>query len=473
MKLRPFQRTFLQNALDPDTDTAALSIPRGNGKSWLAAHVLTRCMTPGDPLHVPGAEYLLCAASIEQARLVFRFVRADLEPTGRYRFLDSATRIGITGPGATRLRVMSSNGKTAMGIVNTPVLVADEPGSWEVNGGQLMNDAIQTAMGKPGSSLKAIYIGTLAPSLGGWWPALVADGSRGSTYVQALAGDPEKWDTWTEIARVNPLARIDAKFRRKLLEERDAGRRDSRLKARFLSYRLNVPTPDESTMLLTVDDWRRVTARDVGDVDGRPLVALDLGSGRAWSAAVAMWRSGRVEAFALAPGTPNIEKQERRDRVPKGTYQRLVDAGVLGTDGARRIPRAEVLLQKVRAWKPVGIYCDRFRLSELADAATAERYRVPIHPRVSRWSEASEDVRALRKMALDGPLSVTPRARALIEASLSVALVRNDDQGSFRLVKRDPKNNTARDDVAAALTLAAGAWSRWPAPRPAYLGLVA
>ena len=44
---RPFQRRFLARALAPGIDTAALSIPRGNGKTWLAGHVLTRCLTPG------------------------------------------------------------------------------------------------------------------------------------------------------------------------------------------------------------------------------------------------------------------------------------------------------------------------------------------------------------------------------------------------------------------------------------------
>ncbi|MYN68052.1 MAG: hypothetical protein F4X11_24025 [Acidobacteria bacterium] len=80
--LRPFQRRFVKPALAPHVDTAACSIPRGNGKSWLAAHLLTRALTPGDELHEDGAEYLLCAGSIEQARLCFRFVRAWLEPTG-------------------------------------------------------------------------------------------------------------------------------------------------------------------------------------------------------------------------------------------------------------------------------------------------------------------------------------------------------------------------------------------------------
>ena len=135
-QLRAFQKQFVRRALAPEVDIAALSIPRGNGKSWLAAHLLERCLTPGDSLHVPGSEYLLCAASIEQARLVYRFIRAELEETGGYSFIDSTTRIGITHKASnTRLRVLSSNGKTAMGIVNCPLLVSDEPGSWEVTGG--------------------------------------------------------------------------------------------------------------------------------------------------------------------------------------------------------------------------------------------------------------------------------------------------------------------------------------------------
>ena len=187
MDLRPFQRQFVRRAL---------SLPRGNGKSWLAAHLLTRALIPGDALHVPGSEYLLCAASIEQARLCFQFTRADLEPRGGYRFLDSTTRIGITHSATnTRLRVLSSNGKTAMGIVGCPLLVADEPGSWEVVGGELMHDAIQTAQGKPGSRLRVVYIGTLAPSRGGWWHDLVSDGTHGSTFVQALQGDAAKCDS--------------------------------------------------------------------------------------------------------------------------------------------------------------------------------------------------------------------------------------------------------------------------------------
>ena len=157
-----------------------------------------------------------------------------------------------------------------------------------------------------------IYIGTLAPARAGWWHDLIADGSHGSTFVHRLQGDPAKWDHWSEIRRCNPLTAISPEFRKKLLEERDAARADSRLKARFLSYRLNIPTGDESAVLLTIDDWERTVARPVPDPDGRPVVGVDLGGGRSWSAAVACWRSGRVEAIAVAPGIPSIGNQEKR-----------------------------------------------------------------------------------------------------------------------------------------------------------------
>ena len=474
-KLRPFQRDFLRAALAPGVDTAALSLPRGNGKTWLAGHILARCLTPGDKLHVAGAEYLLCAASIEQARLCFRFIRETLEPLGGYRFLDASNRIGATHTATnTRLRVLSSNGKTAMGIVGCPLLVADEPGSWETVGGTLMFDAISTAMGKPGSSLRAIFIGTLAPATAGWWHDLIADGSHHSISVQSLRGDPEKWDQWPEIRRVNPLTAISASFRRKLLEERDAARLDTRLRARFLSYRLNCPSGDESVMLLTVGDWERLAGRSVPARAGRPLVGVDLGGGRSWSAAVAVWRTGRVEALAVAPGLPNLEEQERRDRQPLGTYQRLADCGRLRiAEGLRVQPPGALWSAICREWgQPVKVICDRFRLAELEDAAGPAAGT--IEPRVTRWSEASADIRALRKLAADGPFAIDEGSRLLLAASLSQAMVKGDDSGSVRLTKRGT-NGEARDDVAAALTLVAGAFDRAetaPPPRRARTYLV-
>ena len=127
-QLRTFQKTFIKRALAPGVDVAALSIPRGNGKSWLAAHLLRRCLTPGDSLHQPGKEYILGAATLEQARLTYSFIREALEPTGEYRWLDSSTRLGATHEASnTKLRAISSNAKSSFGLVNVPIVVLDEP----------------------------------------------------------------------------------------------------------------------------------------------------------------------------------------------------------------------------------------------------------------------------------------------------------------------------------------------------------
>ena len=410
MRLRAFQQRFINGATAPGIDTDVLSLARGNGKSCLGTRLLTRCLTPGDPLHEPGKEYLLLAASLEQARLTYQFCRADLEPTGEYRFLDSVTRLGVFHkPSNTRLRVMSSKAKSAFGIVGCPLLVGDEPGAWKTLGGQLMADAIFTSQGKPGSDLRVILIGTLSPSVSGWWHEIVDAGSHGSTYVQSLKGDPKKWDKWSEIRRCNPLTAISPQFRAKLISERDAARRDSRLAARFQSYRLNCPSQDESTTLLTVGDYREMTKRPVPPREGRPLVSVDLGHNRSWCAALAIYSNGRIECRALAPGVPGLADQEERDNVPRGTYQSLAAQGVLVQATGLRVPPAKALMTLIsETWgSPAELICDRFRVDELRDAGLPCR----VTPRVTRWSEAAADIRALRSKTKDGPFAVAPDSR--------------------------------------------------------------
>ena len=217
------------------------------------------------------------------------------------------------------------------------------------------------------------------------------------------------------------------------------------------------PPGDESSMLLTVDDYQDMTKRAVPPREGQPIVALDLGANRAWSAALALYVNGRVECRALAPGVPDLDAQEKRDGVPRGTYQRLADQGVLIQAEGLRVPPAKMLLRVIsETWgRPSGLICDRFRLDDLRDAGVPCR----VIPRVTRWSEASYDIRALRSKTKDGPFAVAQCSRSLLAASLAVATVKNDDQGSTRLFKRDT-NNRARDDVAAAFILAAGEFER-------------
>jgi len=463
----PYQRRFLRAARDPRYRVVALSMPRGGGKSTLAGYLVAQALTPGTALYRRGGESVLFSGSIEQCRIVYRIAMQCLEDAGvldDYRLVDSATRVAITRRECrTRLKAIGSNPKTSLGLVQVPLAIIDEPGALATVGGNALWDSVRTAQGKVGSSMKIVICGTLAPAdAEGWWPRLVERGSHGATWVECIQGRPDRWSQWREIARVNPLAKTDAGFAAVLREERDDALADSRLKSAFLSYRLNLPTEDESSVLLTPEEWRRVLDRPVPARSGRPIVGIDLGAGRAWSAAVALWRNGRVECLALTPGVPSLADQEKRDRVPAGVYQRLSDAGSLHTEPERRVQTVASLWKAVRAsWgRPAVVLVDRFRFLELRDAMGGE---CPLTSRARMWSQSSEDIRAARRLALDGPLSVAPGARSLLAASLARARVVADASGNLAMLKHGT-NNLARDDVAQALILAAGALVRAPAP---------
>ena len=382
----PFQRRFLARSLRPGVAIAALSVPRGEGKSLLAADLLTEAL-PDGCRYLAGGESVLLAGSMNQARTVFRFLR-ERYPCPNHterkcsccglRWTDSYQRIGVTHWRTdTRITVRGKSGKLALGLANCPIIVGDEPASWDVLGGQEMIDALITAAGKTRQLL--CLIGTLAPGVeGGWWRDLIAAGSQPGIYVQSLQAHPEKLDQWREVLRVNPVATVNPILRAALRREFDEAKRDDRARARFLSYRLNVPTVDQRSVLLTVAEWRPVLAREVPDRRGRPSVGVDVGAGRAWSAATAVYPNGRVESVAIAPGTPSLADQEKRDQVPRGTYQQLAAAGVLTTDGDRRVPRVSALVKRIIPWRPSTVTCDRFRLAEFQDAT---RGRVAVRPR--------------------------------------------------------------------------------------------
>ena len=333
VKLKPFQKEFIRAVESPDYDVVVLSGPRTLGKTFLAGRVLSKAMTPGDVLYQPGKEVILGASTLEQARMTYSFIRNERESAGGYRWIDSTTRLGATHIGSnTKLRAISSNAKSSLGLVNVPLVCLDEPGALELAGGSQLADSLFTALGKVGSPLKLVLVGTLAPMAtapGHWWYDLVTGGNKKRVHVQYFHGELEGWDTWPVIRKANPLVMVDPASRRRLLQERDEARLDPRLRARFLSYRLNIPSRDESEMLLTTTDFGQMCGREVPAREGPPIVAVDLGGGRSWSAATAVWQNGRVEAIAVAPGLPSLEVQEKRDRVSAGTYRSPADHGLL------------------------------------------------------------------------------------------------------------------------------------------------
>ena len=95
--------------------------------------------SPGSPLFEPRVETLVVSASLEQSRILLWFVRealADIDED--YRWLDSGQRLAVTHKlTKTKLRVLSSSGKRAMGLSQFSTIYADEPGVGKLGAARL------------------------------------------------------------------------------------------------------------------------------------------------------------------------------------------------------------------------------------------------------------------------------------------------------------------------------------------------
>ena len=125
-----FQAAFVAAICRQDRppSIAALSVPRGNGKSWLAGKLVARSLTPGDSLHEPSVENILVSASRAQAGIVLEFARQALEESDGYRWRnDGVTHLASRA----RVRIVSSDAKRSLGLgANVRIIIADEPGAW-------------------------------------------------------------------------------------------------------------------------------------------------------------------------------------------------------------------------------------------------------------------------------------------------------------------------------------------------------
>ena len=462
--LLPFQSAFVTAICRENhpPSIAALSCPRGNGKSWLCGGIVARSITPGDPLFEAGVENILVSSSTAQARIVLEFARAALGEIEDYRWRNDGV---VHLESRARVRIVSSDARRALGLgANVRIIIADEPGAWSPIQGRRLWDAMLTSLGKRRTQI--IVVGTIAPApLTGpasWWPSFVAEGSGDGRHVSLLQADPSKWTEFDEVLRVNPVCAINPHLRRTLEREHRAALESDRAARTFRQYRLNLPgDPVDAQPLITSAEWERVCARPVPACEGRPVVGVDLGGNRSWSAAAAVWPTGRIEAWALAPGVPSLAEQEHADHVSDDCYSALVRSGGLSVDAGRAVPSVERLLSRIWAWEPAALVSDPYRSPELHKAVSG---RARVVERAKSGGEATSNVQSLRSLLLDTGAGVTEASRALLAAAWAQTNLVIGTDGLTKVTKLDARRS--RDDAALALLLAAGERARRPTPVP-------
>ena len=331
----PWQRRFVRGAFAPGTQSAALSVARGNGKTALLSGIAAA--TLDGPLAVRRGETVIAASSFEQARIAFEHVVAfmgdKLDDRARWKIWDTAqqARIEDRKTGA-RVRCIGSDPRRAHGLA--PVLVlADEPAQWPDTTGERMVAALRTAAGKQPHS-RFVAFGTRPADAEHWFSKMLAGGADYAQSHAAKADDP-RWQkrTWR---KANPsmahLPDLDAAIGK----EADEARRDPSLLATFEALRLNLGTADtEVAVLLGAGLWSEIEGE--AERAGPCVWGIDLGTSAAQSAVCAYWSiGGRLEALAAFPGDPAPSVRGLRDGVGN-LYAECVRRGELVTLGQRSV----------------------------------------------------------------------------------------------------------------------------------------
>lgn len=456
----PWQARFLRGLARRKVTTAALSVARSNGKSWLAAKLATDYLLGGRR----DSEAVIVASSYTQAKVIFRYALAMAREAGHnpedraaWWYRDSVTaallRNRETGQA---IRALGCDPKRAHGRVFGLALM-DEPAQWPRGSRDAMLSAIDTGAGKVEGS-KVVALGT-RPAGGDHWFQRWLDG--GADYAQchaARVGDPPYW--LRTIKRANPSFDSLPALRADVLRQRDRARIDDAARARWDALVLNLGVSDTAeSVLIDREAWARCETDELPPKTGPYVLAFDIGGSGAMTAAAAYWPvTGRLEAVAAVGGIPDLRERGRRDNVG-GVYVSMARRGELLVHAGLRVPDyGEFVGQVVGLWGvPAVIVADRYKEAELRDALDAGRMRggLPLVTRGQGWKDGSEDVRRFRRCVLEGRVSA-PRS-LLIRTALSEARTVTDVAGNVKLAKGTEggeRRLRGRDDVAAAAILA-------------------
>lgn len=458
-RVLPWQARFLRGALAHGVYESALTMARGGGKSTFIAGLA--CAAVDGPLSQPNAEVIVCAASLAQARVIFRHCLRFLSPgieAKRFRVWDTVNRSAIMSKGSgVLLELKGSNPRTIHGLAPSHV-ICDEIAQWEPNKIDAMLAALDTSLGKiPGGRLWKI--GTRAAS--GDHPFEVA--LRTADYVQRHAARPSdppfQKRTWIRACpSVKHFPHLEAKIR---TEARKA-RKDESLLASFRALRLNLGVSDTvAAMLIPLAEWKAVEADCAPS--GVPVWGVDLGTTAASSAVASYWpATGRLDVVSGFPREGmTLAERGLRDGVGSLYRQQQERGELILTDGHATDPGTLLREALERFGKPSAVASDRWREGELRDALHAAGVpSAALSFRGMGFRDGGEDVRLFRRAIAER--KVAPAISLVLRSAMAEARTVADPSGNAKLAKgaQGGRRAKARDDAAAAAILAVAEGSR-------------
>ena len=454
INLLPFQTEIIDSVHSGKYAEVLFSAGRGQGKTFISSQLVADLIWEQSPYYEKGKEVIVVASTLAQAGTLFHELDWIRESED-YKISDSLNQKLIQHKEhRTACRVISSNAVGALGLgANQSLIIADEVGAWDERGGTLMAEALLGALGKPGSTMRILWVGTVAPAKCSFWERKVNEGDtdRCKAFVYKLKEESD-WDKESIALELNPLKAHFEDSKKFLLAELEAAKQDYSKSLYYKNWILNYSTGSERQVLLTAPQVKRLIELEAPPREGEYVLGLDLGDNTAFSAAAAIWSNGRVEGIAACSGIPNIAERERNDAKAAGTYKKLVDNDLLHCVPDKHTVPLDWFLDLIKMKfqsEPFMVAADQFRFRELEDMCDWDiEYR-----RTTTTEGANFGIEAFRQYASDGKIYIAKECSPLFVLSVADARVDTDGAGLSRTVKKSA-DNTGRDDFAHALILA-------------------
>lgn len=464
LKLAPFQKKFVRGALDPKNNIAVLSIGRGNAKTALSAGIALGSLL-GEWDDQPRREIVIAARTRDQARIAWEFVAGfarhlpeDVQKRLTFR---RSPRLEIEYEdehgGSHFLRAIAADGRSALGSAPTLVLM-DERGHWAADKGNDLEHALLSGLGKRAG--KALIISTSAADdshpFSTW-----CDSEQEGVYVQEHRPAPGlPVDDLESLKIANPGAKygIGSSLEWLVAEAKRASARGGSTLNSFRLYNRNERVSGEARdLLLTVDQWLACETADLPPREGECIIGTDLGGSSSMSAAAFYWpATGRLEVLGTFPSNPNLADRGAADGVGS-RYVEMQERGELNTLGDKVVPIAPWLrkvMEQVEGERIGAICCDRFRISEFAEALDQAGVKQPVVARGQGFRDGGEDCERFRRAAYDGRVKSLPSL--LLRSAFADAVCLRDPANNIKLTKARSKGRI--DAVSAAvLAVAEGA----------------
>ena len=450
--IAPFQRDFVIDLFDPETQEAGLCIARKNAKSGLIAAILLSFL---DGPFVQsnwraGAVSLNAKLSGELSQMTLDFAEASA--------LSNITEKRSPYPGAihgkqnARVDFLSAD-RGSGHASGFNLAIVDELGLMTARDRDLVNAMQSSISGREGKFCAmsinghGIFTGEMQAR------AQAIETSRYHLFEAPADCELDDEDFWHAAnpglsCQIKSLAYMKARAAAAMISTED--------EENFRNYDLNQLAQGSASMFVSLSDFNACVGIDDEVIDpSEPVViGFDLGETDSLSAACAIGlKTARVRFFFACGDDPEPKSRGKRDNVGS-LYRRMQERGELALHPGRLVDTDLFVAQVLKHYKRiVGIASDSFSQDDLKAAAQATHYRGKIELRHSA-TDTTADTRDSQKLLIAAQVSF---AETLGFRS-AVTLSRVKQAG--HALKVEKRRSNGRIDAVSAFCAAGGLYTR-------------